>query len=67
MVNDCRVKVFRDGPIEMLDVNSNEPCNAPIPKDHDFGATKRVYKENGCTITEYMHKDGTKKTGMHCS
>ena len=67
VVKGCRVTIFNDGPVEMVHEKTSEPCNAPIPQDHDFGGTKRVYKENGCTITEYTHKDGVGEAVMDCS
>lgn len=66
-VKGCKVTIYNDGPIKMVNEKTDQPCNAPIPKDHDFGGTKRVYQENGCTVTEYTHKYGLKDATMDCS
>lgn len=36
VVKNCRVTVYNDGPIEMVHVKTGQPCDAPIPRDHDF-------------------------------
>ena len=66
-VNGCKVSIYNDGPIRMVHEKTDQPCNAPIPKDHSFGGTKRVYQENGCIITEYSHKNGIGDATMDCS
>ena len=35
-VKGCKVTVYKDGPVRMVDEKTDEPCNAPLPKDHQF-------------------------------
>lgn len=35
-VKGCKVTVYNDGPVKMVDEKTDEPCNAPLPKDHQF-------------------------------
>ena len=32
-VKGCKVTVYNDGPVKMVDEKTDEPCNAPLPKD----------------------------------
>ncbi|MDN5491257.1 MAG: hypothetical protein L0G57_13045, partial [Acinetobacter sp.] len=52
VVNGCKVTIYNDGPVKMVNVKTDKPCNAPLPKDHKFSKETRTYQENGCTITE---------------
>ena len=44
----------------MVDENTDEPCDGPIPADHVFAKVSRSYKQNGCTVTEYESGDAVK-------
>jgi len=35
-VKGCKVTVYNDGPVKMVDEKTDEPCNAPLSKDHQF-------------------------------
>ena len=35
-VKGCKVTVYNDGPVKMVDEKTDELCNAPLPKDHQF-------------------------------
>ena len=35
-VKGCKVTVYNDGAVKMVDEQTDEPCNAPLPKDHQF-------------------------------
>ena len=35
-VKGCKVTLYNDGPVKMVDEKTGEPCNAPLPKDHQF-------------------------------
>jgi len=35
-VKGCKVTVYNDGPVKMVDEKTDKPCNAPLPKDHQF-------------------------------
>lgn len=67
VVKACQVTIYNDGPIQMVHEKTGQPCNAPIPKDHQFSKSTRSYQENGCTITEFSSADGTGDTVMDCS
>lgn len=36
VVKGCKVTIYNDGPVKMVDVKTDQPCNAPLPKDHKF-------------------------------
>lgn len=36
VVKDCKVTVYNDGPVKMVDVKTDQPCDAPLPKGHKF-------------------------------
>lgn len=65
-VKGCKVTIFNDGPVRMVNEKTGRACFAPIPKDHDFGGTTRVYKEDGCTVTETTLKGGLIVGGKDC-
>ena len=67
IVKGCKVTIYNDGPVKMVNVKTNKPCNAPIPKDHKFSKETRTYQENGCTITESKAADGITDAVMDCS
>lgn len=67
VVKGCKVTIYNDGPIKMVNVKTDQPCNAPIPKDHQFSKTTRTYQEDGCTITEFMSADGIGEAMKDCS
>jgi len=67
VVKACQVTIYNDGPIQMVHEKTGQPCNAPIPKDHQFSKSTRSYQENGCTITEFSSADGTGDAVMDCS
>ena len=67
VVKGCKVTIYNDGPVKMVNVKTDEPCNAPIPKDHKFSKDTRTYQENGCTITESKAADGISDAVMDCS
>ncbi len=35
-VKGCKVTVYNDGAVKMVDEQTDEPCNALLPKDHQF-------------------------------
>ncbi|ENX36781.1 hypothetical protein F889_00031 [Acinetobacter colistiniresistens] len=67
VVKACKVTIYNDGPIQMVNEKTGQPCNAPIPKDHQFSKSTRTYQENGCTITEFAAADGSGDAMMDCS
>lgn len=67
VVRDCKVTIYNDGPIKMVDDKTDQPCNAPIPKDHQFSNKSKTYQENGCTITESEGADGLRDAVKDCS
>lgn len=67
VVKGCKVTIYNDGPVKMVNVKTNKPCNAPIPKDHKFSKETRTYQENGCTIIESKSADGITDAVMDCS
>ncbi|NIE97495.1 hypothetical protein NDN11_15435 [Acinetobacter sp. C26M] len=67
VVKGCKVTIYNDGPVQMVNEKTDQPCNAPIPKDHQFSKTTRTYQENGCTITESIAADGLADAVMDCS
>lgn len=60
VVEGCKVTIYNDGPVKMVDENTDEPCDGPIPADHVFAKVSRSYKQNGCTVTEYESGDAVK-------
>jgi len=36
VVKGCKVTIYNDGPVKMVNVKTDQPCNAPLPKDHKF-------------------------------
>ncbi|ENW82644.1 hypothetical protein F909_00914 [Acinetobacter sp. ANC 3929] len=67
VVKGCRVTIYNDGPIQMVHEKTGQPCNAPIPKDHQFSKVSKTYTQNGCKITEFSSADGTGDAVMDCS
>lgn len=67
VVKGCQVTIYNDGPIQMVHEKTGQPCNAPIPKDHQFSKSTRSYQQNGCTVTEFAAADGTGDAVMDCS
>lgn len=67
VVKTCQVTIFNDGPIQMIHEKTGQPCNAPIPKDHQFSKPARSYQQNGCTVTEFAAADGMGDAVMDCS
>lgn len=67
VVKGCKVTIYNDGPVKMVNVKTDKPCNAPLPKDHKFSKETRTYQENGCTITESKAADGISNAVMDCS
>ena len=66
VVKGCKVTIYNDGPVRMVHEKTGQFCNAPIPEDHDFGGEEKVYKKDGCTVTEYISKDGLGTATMDC-
>ena len=67
VVKGCQVTIYNDGPIQMVHEKTGQPCNAPIPKDHQFSKSTRSYQQNGCTVTEFAAADGMGDAVMDCS
>lgn len=67
VVKGCKVTIYNDGHVKMVNVKTDKPCNAPLPKDHKFSKETRTYQENGCTITESKAADGITDAVMDCS
>ncbi|ENX39234.1 hypothetical protein [Acinetobacter sp. NIPH 2100] len=67
VVKGCQVTIYNDGPIQMVDEKTDQPCNAPIPKDHQFSKVSKTYTQNGCKVTEFSSADGTGDAIMDCS
>lgn len=67
VVKGCQVTIYNDGPIQMIHEKTGQPCNAPIPKDHQFSKVSKTYTQNGCKITEFASADGTGDAMMDCS
>lgn len=67
LVKACKVTIYNDGTIRMVNEKTGQPCNAPIPEDHQFSKTTRTYQENGCMITEFAAADGVGDAMMDCS
>lgn len=36
VVKGCKVTIYNDGPVKMVNVKTDQPCDAPLPKDHKF-------------------------------
>ncbi|MFL1540621.1 hypothetical protein ACJOYG_13015 [Acinetobacter baumannii] len=36
VVKGCKVTVYNDGPVKMVHVKTDQPCDAPLPKGHKF-------------------------------
>ena len=36
IVKGCKVTIYNDGPVKMVNVKTDQPCDAPLPKDHKF-------------------------------
>ena len=68
VVKGCKVTIYNDGPVKMVTEQSDQPCDAPLPKNHKFHkAAPKVYKKGGCTITEYKSADGIVEGTKDCS
>lgn len=54
IADNCKVTIYKNGPVRMVDVNTDEPCDGPIPADHKFSKEPaKVYEKDGCTITTF--------------
>ncbi|MEB3768370.1 hypothetical protein [Acinetobacter sp. MD2] len=53
VVKGCQVTVYKDGPVKMVNIKTDQPCNAPLPKNHVFSKVTKTYIEDGCRVTEY--------------
>ena len=67
VVKGCQVTLYNDGPVQMIHEKTGQPCNAPIPKDHQFSKVSKTYTQNGCKITEFASADGAGDAMMDCS
>lgn len=67
VVKGCKVTIYNDGPVKMVDEKTDEPCDAPFPKDHQFSKHAQTYQENDCTITEHTAMNGVSDATMDCS
>ena len=67
VVKGCKVTIYNDGPVKMVNEKTDQPCNAPIPKNHKFSKNVRTYEENGCIITESVAADGMTDAVKDCS
>ena len=67
VVKGCKVTIYNDGPVKMADEKTDEPCDAPLPKDHQFSKDVHTYQENDCMITEHVAMDGASDATMDCS
>ncbi len=36
VVKGCKVTIYNDGPVKMVNVKTDQACDAPLPKDHKF-------------------------------
>lgn len=36
VVKGCKVTIYNDGPVNMVNVKTDEPCDVPLPKGHKF-------------------------------
>ena len=36
VVKGCKVTIYNDGPVKMVNVKTDQPCDVPLPKDHKF-------------------------------
>ncbi|MBJ9421260.1 hypothetical protein I5559_12765 [Acinetobacter oleivorans] len=36
VVKGCKVTIYNDGPVKIVNVKTDQPCDAPLPKDHKF-------------------------------
>ncbi|MBP2606044.1 hypothetical protein J2770_003477 [Acinetobacter calcoaceticus] len=36
VVKGCKVTIYNNGPVKMVNVKTDQPCDAPLPKDHKF-------------------------------
>ncbi|MGA6137943.1 hypothetical protein ACPER7_16800 [Acinetobacter dispersus] len=67
VVKGCQVTIYNAGPIQMVHEKTGQPCNAPIPKDHQFSKVSKTYTQSGCKVTEFASADGTGDAIMDCS
>ena len=67
VVKGCKVTIYNDGPVKMVNEKTDKPCNAPIPKDHKFSKKINTYEDNGCIITESVAADGIIDAIKDCS
>ena len=67
VVKGCKVTIYNDGPVKMVDEKTDEPCDAPLPKDHQFSKDVQTYQENDCMMTEHVAMDGVSDATMDCS
>ncbi|TCM63330.1 hypothetical protein EC844_12155 [Acinetobacter calcoaceticus] len=59
VVKGCKVTIYNDGPVRMVDEKTDQFCDAPLPKDHVFSKKLRSYQQNGCIVTEYASGDAS--------
>lgn len=36
IVKGCKVTIYNDGPVKMVNIKTDQPCDAPLPKNHKF-------------------------------
>ncbi len=36
VVKGCKVTIYNDGPVKMVNIKTDQPCDAPLPRDHKF-------------------------------
>lgn len=36
VVKGCKVTIYNDGPVKIVNIKTDQPCDAPLPKDHKF-------------------------------
>ena len=64
VVRGCKVTIYNNGPIKMVNEKTDQPCNAPIPEEHPFSTREtKTYMQDGCLVTEYSTGDAV----MNCS
>ena len=52
--DNCKVTIYKNGSVRMVDVNTDKPCDGPIPADHKFSKEPvKVYEKDGCILTTY--------------
>lgn len=67
VVKGCKVTIYNDGPVKMVNQKTGEPCDAPLPKDHQFAKEISTYEADECMISEQVTVDGAADATMDCS